>query len=266
VKKRNRADAGYTLAELLVTTAIVAITGGMLFVALQTISTLTAKNNAINFAHQQARQTMNRIVQQMHQSVSVPQLIDTSLTPLTGAAANGPAAGVSYQSVVAGPYKVWNNATAASFNIRITSRPGDPVPQPGMRLIVSAFQIEDDIVSVGGAAGAPPVRDIQLAHNLGQNITCNAGSPTYVAYYTQRSALVVVNKELRFYRQVPGPYAVVARNLTTPLPFSVPAGDNRFVKIEVVARDPHYTARGYKSVDLQMSLTVPYRYGLTIHQ
>jgi hypothetical protein len=136
-----------------------------------------------------------------------------------------------------------------------------------MRLIVPAFQIEDDIVDVGGFPGNPLVRDIRLAHNLGVTITCIAGDPIYVAYYTQRSALLVSNGQLRHYPQMSdGTYNVVMRDVATAKPFSVPGGDNHFVKIDLTARDSHTSARGYRGMDLQVKVTVPFRYRVTTHQ
>lgn len=271
---------GITLLEVLITLTIVAVTGAILLSAMQAIAVNSAKNSAINLAHQQARQSINRVVEEIRESASIPLLLDADLNPLPGN--HGPAAGVSYQVIVAGPYRVFNNANATSPNIRVfrESDKGSENDQTkdwdelikknavGLRLIVPAFQIEKDIVSVQGHSGnqTSTVHDVRLNDRLGVNITCNQGDPVYPAYFTQRSALVVVNGELRHYRKFPGSYSVVARNLVGTQPFSVPGGNNRFIQMNLIARDSRISQRGYKAVDLRLNVSVPIRYQLTSKQ
>lgn len=256
-----------TLIEIVVTTAVIGVVGAILVSLLHGVFVLSAKNSAINFSHQQMREMIHKTVDQIRGSASVPQLIDANRTPLSGANAQGPAAGVAYQTLTSGPYRVWNNTQANNSSIRITHKPGDPPPEPGMRLIIPAFQIEADIVDVGGLPGFPHVRNIKLANTVGVDIICIAGEPVYRAYYTRRSGLVVNDGELRHYPNLAKPdYTVTARNLATEKPFTVPAGNNRFIRMDLVARDPRISNRGYKAVDVKLSLTVPIRNALTIRQ
>lgn len=272
---------GITLLEVLVTLSIVAVTGAILLSAMQAIAVNAAKNGAINLAHQQARQAINRVVEEIRESASIPQLLDGNLNPLPGS--HGPAAGVSYQIIVAGPYRVFNNANASSPNIRVfreqeqgneerdaTNEWNQRIRNSsGLRLIIPAFQLEKDIVSVLGFpvnGNTSTVHDVRLNESLGVNITCMQGTPVYPAYFTQRSALVVVNGELRHYRKFPGPYNIVARNLVGATPFSVPGGNNRFIQMNLVARDSRVSQRGYKAVDLRLNVSVPIRYQLTSKQ
>ena len=259
--------AGMTLVELLVTTAVATVVGAILVSLLHGVFVLSAKNSAINFSHQQVREMIHKVVDDIRESASVPRLIDENRIPLSSAEAQGPAAGVAYQSITGGPYRVWNNTQANTKNIRITNKPGDPSPLPGMRLIVPAFQIEADIAHVGGTPGLPLVRDIHLTTNVGADIACIAGEPVYQAYYTKRSGLVVVNGELRHFPDLSKPeYTVAARNLTTSKPFSVPNGNNRFVRMELVSQDPKSSRRGFKAVDTKITITVPFRNSLTTRQ
>jgi type II secretory pathway pseudopilin PulG len=259
--------AGMTLVETLVVTAVIGVVGAILVSLLHGVFVLSAKNSAINFSHQQMREMIHKTVNEIRGSASVPQLIDANRTPLSGTDAQGPAAGVAYQTLTGGPYRVWNNTQANNSSIRITNKPGDPIPEAGMRLIIPAFQIEADIVDVGGLPGFPHVRNIKLATNVGVDITCNAGEPVYRAYYTRRSGLVVADGELRHFANLAKPdYSVTARNLATEKPFTVPAGDNRFIRMDLVARDPKISRRGYKAVDVKLTLTVPFRNALTTRQ
>jgi hypothetical protein len=265
MKTSARASAGYTLIELAVTAGVAVVAAVLFFSVLRTFSYLSAKNAAINLTHTQARTSIHRAVTEIRDAVSIPQLTDATGAPL--AASGGPAAGVSYQGVIAGPYVVWSTAAAGQNTIKITSRAGDPPLSGGMRLIIPSWFVEDDITTVSGASGSPPVRTVTLANPLLKTITCTAGSPNYVAYYTQRSALVVVGSELRYYAKKGAPqYAVVSANVTSPTPFSVPNGDNRFIQAAFATQDPRILNRGFKSMNLQTNLTVPYRFRLTTYQ
>ena len=264
--KRQTKSAGMTLVEILLATAAAVVAGLILFSVMHGVLVLSAKNAAVNLTHQQVRQMIHRTVDEIRESASMPQLIDVNRVRLP-VGSNGPAAGVAFQSMVGGPYRVWNNTAANTPNIRILIRPEDPPPEPGMRLIIPSFRVEADIVAVGGFPGEPSVRNIQLATNVGVNIICLAGDPVYLAYFTKRTGIVVVDGELRRYPDLAkDPYTVTARNVETPQPFSVPAGDNRFIKVNLFARDSRVSQRGYKAIDLKLSLNVPYRFGLTTRQ
>jgi hypothetical protein len=265
MKTRRTSLAGYTLIELAVTAGVASVAAVLFFSVLRTFSYLSAKNAAINLTHTQARTAIHRSITEIRDSVSIPQLTDAAGVSLGNS--SGPAAGVSYQGVIAGPYVVWSTAAAGQNTIKISARAGDPAVSAGMRLIVPAWFIEDDITAVTAASGSPPVRTVTLTNPLLKTITCTTGSPNYVAYYTQRSSLVVVGSELRYYaRKGINPYAVVAANVTSPTPFSVPNGDNRFIQAALVTQDPRILNRGFKSMNLQTNLTVPYRFRLTTYQ
>lgn len=257
--------SGFTLIEMMVAVAAVAIVGGVFFLVTRNIAYLSAKNAAINLTHAQARTMIRRAVGEIRDSVSIPQLMDANKASLGGSA--GPADGVSYQQIVAGPYVVWSTAAKSQNQLVISAKAGDPAPAVGMRLIVPAFFIEDNITALSAATGSPPVRTVTLANPLLNTITCTAGSPSYVAYYTQRSGLVVNGTDLRFYQDLnASTFAVVSSNITTPLPFSVPGGDNRFIQAAFATQDPRILARNFRSVNLNMSVTIPYRFRLTIYQ
>ena len=258
----KRSIRGYTLVELAVTAGVVVIAGALLFSVARTISYLGAKNAAINLTHSQARSAIHRAISEIRDSVSIPQLTDATGASLGTSA--GPAAGVSYQQIVAGPGKVWSTAAAGQKTIVITTHAGDPAVSTGMRLIVPAWAIESDITNVA-TSGANMT--ITLAQNIPSTITCTSGVPNYIAYFTQRSSLVVVGSDLRYYRvKGTSTFDVVASNVTTPLPFSVPNNDNRFIQTAFTVQDPRILGRSFKDMNLKMSLAIPYRYRLTTYQ
>jgi hypothetical protein len=65
--------------------------------------------------------------------------------------------------------------------------------------------------------------------------------------------------------------AVVARNISSPRPFSVPLNtkggtDNKFVKVQLSARDPKSTNRGYRATAALLDTAIDYRARITTFQ
>src|ERR1043166_3020982 len=112
---RPTSNSGYTSAELAVAAAVMAILGIVVFNVLNSGMILYAKNTAVNSAHQEARDGINRLTRDIHAAISVPQLRSgshdntytasgsyavASSAPVNGVAPT--AAGVSFQDVVQG--------------------------------------------------------------------------------------------------------------------------------------------------------------------
>src|SRR5688500_5814896 len=97
--------AGFTLAEIIIAVGVISLLGIIFFQVLQSGLTLSAKNTAVNAAHEEARQGILRMTRDIHAAISVPQLRDSSFavvssTPAPNASpgATPPtAAGVSFQ-------------------------------------------------------------------------------------------------------------------------------------------------------------------------
>lgn len=220
-------ESGFTAAEMVVSTAVMAILGIVFLNVLNSGMILYAKNTAVNSAHEEGRQGVNRFTRDLHAAVSVPQLRNNthdanytcgptgalydcgdpqntnsfavvSSIPVSGVAPT--AAGVSFQDVVAGsPDYVWqdnNNAT----QIKIKD-PGDP-PTAGMRLIIPQWSIEDAITKSNGAGTNHSnvfllnSQDVTVATKLGTNgrkfgqASYSVG-PYAITYYTERMLYVV---------------------------------------------------------------------------
>ena len=67
----KRYSCGYTLTEVLFTTALIGVVGLIIYALLLTGTILGAKNTAINTAHQQARMAMLEMVQDLLPGVHV---------------------------------------------------------------------------------------------------------------------------------------------------------------------------------------------------
>jgi hypothetical protein len=167
-KKQRQA---FSLPEILVTCAAFGLVGICAWYALNSGTILYAKNTAENLAHDAARTAVNRVLHDIHNAVSIPQLghIDTrtpgSYTAPDGSwvpsgvsatfyaeTGTGPSAGISFQ-VMGGP----GDPNGGPFNVK--NDPGNPelimiesgtthVPQLGMRLIFPYYNMEDTIVKV----------------------------------------------------------------------------------------------------------------------
>ena len=88
--KLSSRTAGFTLVELMFTTVLIGVVGLVLYSILYTSTVLGAKNTAVNVAHQQARVAMVDMLQDLHSSVSLPALSDS-----TGTAYPSPAPSVA---------------------------------------------------------------------------------------------------------------------------------------------------------------------------
>jgi hypothetical protein len=211
---KKSSDAGYTAAELAVATAVMAILGIVVFNVLNSGMILYAKNAAVNSAHEEAREGVNRLTRDLHAAVSVPQLRNSthdtnytasgsyavvSSTPVNGVAPT--AQGVSFQDVVQGsPDYVWQDPNSPS--LILIKDPGDQ-PTPGMRLIVPFWGIEDDIYKVtsSGVSGHSNVflqnggdqTIASKARKFGQGTYQGWVSPYAITYYTERMLYVVEN-------------------------------------------------------------------------
>src|SRR6266705_2189547 len=160
--------AGFTLPEIMISVLCFAVCGGMIFTLLNSGMILYAKNMSVNTAHEDTRRAINRLLRDIHASVSVPQLIDGfnadgSLQVHTSNTTG--AAGVSFQLVYTDPNNpsdtgaryIWKDPISTSLimiynNGSCTS--GDLCPPiPGERLIVPLWGIECDITKMV-AAGA----------------------------------------------------------------------------------------------------------------
>ena len=335
---KNIRNDGYTAAELAVATAVMAILGIVVFNVLNSGMILYAKNAAVNSAHEEAREGVNRLTRDIHAAVSVPQLRsgshDTnytasgSYTVVSSAPVNGvapTAAGVSFQDVVQGsPDYVWQDPS--NSNLILIKDPGDQ-PTAGMRLVVPFWGIEDDIYKVT-ASGTTNHSNVFLQNGGDQTVASKArkfGQGTYqgwtspyaITYYTERMLYVVENGsyiadsqgpwiysngqyvaytsgsmqryryengQLNLYRQryssngsPSNAYfywtyvATVARYISSPQPFYVPLNsggtpDTRYVGVNLTARDPSSSNRGYLATASLLNTQIDYRSRICLYQ
>jgi hypothetical protein len=103
---KSRRAAALTLVETMVAVAVIGVAGAGVFEILRTGTILFGKNTSINLTHSQTRYGLIQLQNDLHNSVSTPELTDGTGTVISGSA-TGPAAGVSFQSYAAGPMCVY---------------------------------------------------------------------------------------------------------------------------------------------------------------
>jgi hypothetical protein len=222
-------------------------------------------------AHQEARNGTMRVVRDLHQSVAIPQLVDVNLQPVS---TTGPTAGITFQIVATGPFKVMNDPAAPQLIHVETPDPTPTAPSIGDHMVVLDYNVEADIVDVQALGGGSNHWNIFLANQNEKRISPKLDS-YLVCYITRRAGYVVKNGELRFFPNLiatPTTYSVIARNITSATPFSIPLNDTgtpdtRYTSVNITASDPTSSNRGYKSTSMQMvDARVPYRAQVTKYQ
>jgi hypothetical protein len=209
--KAKSAVAGFTLIETSISTGISVIAGGLICLILVIGITLYAKSSAINLAHEQARQAMDRLQRDIHAAVSIPVLVDANRVALDS---TGPAAGVAFMLQGSPTLRVSADAAPNQTTVQVSGL-GSYAPQVGQRFVIPTFQIEADISAVSG-------NTLTLVNNLGVPVT-GTSTNNIVAYIADVVTYVVVNGEMRFYKNPSSTnYSVVSRSLLNPTPFGLP--------------------------------------------
>jgi prepilin-type N-terminal cleavage/methylation domain-containing protein len=292
-RSNHQRTAGFTLVELMITSAVFALAGGLVFIFLNSGMTLYAKNTAVNAAHQQARSAADQMLANIHAAVSIPQLVDDTLTPLPPPG-TGPAAGINFQKFDSGPYVLWTGQNVLSTQNWVSVfAPNLDASQnvTGMRFNIPSHQIEMDIQSITAFGN---YRVFTFAAAVGTNIIVSAdgsgngngngdGTSNIIGFITRRVSYAIAGAspyyELRYYpTNNLQTFRVIARNVTSttagqdPTPFRVlfnQAGGADFRSVAAVnlsTAEPQYSKRGYAAVNMFIDSCIPFRSRLTVSQ
>jgi hypothetical protein len=288
---KRRSARGFTVTELLIAISCAVILGVVGFAMLRMGTVLFAKITSNNLAHDESRAAVSRLVSDVHKAVSSPQLWDASATATGGLVtiANGTttASCVSFQILPpdGGPYEVKNDPGNPNM-IQIQYMTNGFDPQPGMRLIIPMYAIENDIIKVTSNG---PHRNVWM-RNEEERIPKSKDGTKVICYFTVRNYYVVEDGELRAYlsgvdpaggatynttitpavvggklvfRNEDGSTArpvTIARFVTSPKPFTLPNfPDRRYVGVNLTTEDSHYSNRGFKATNTLVAGSIPYR-------
>ena len=245
--------------------AFALVVGMIIFSVGKTAMTLFARNTSINLAHISTRNAMDRIVQDIRQSITSPSLTGTLTTSGTfaqGSGTGGPSAGVQVETVIAGPYLVTGNNQATATSIAVTSTNGisPTISGSGWRVLIPGWQI-DNLVTATSVSGN--TLTCTLSGTLGQNVDASSAViPAYIGlqvnYYVSGSNGDLIRRDGRGLTN-----SMVAKVLT-PTPFSQPDADHLYIAIHLGATNSDYSNRAFVSSDILFnSIQVPFRGKLT---
>jgi hypothetical protein len=200
-------ERGFTFFEMGIAVGVLGLLGLVFFQVLQSGLILSAKNTAVNSAHEEARVGVLKLTRDIHASISVPQLRDNGFTVISSDPVGGVppmSAGVSFQNVASGPNFVWKD-TNDSTKIMIKDNPNKP--DEGMRLIIPFFGLEEDITKVAAGGTANHSNVFIKADQSTPSITApDYGSPYCITYYTERVMYVV--RKGSYIPDAQGPYTI----------------------------------------------------------
>jgi type II secretory pathway pseudopilin PulG len=199
-------ERGFTVAEMAVAVGVLGLLGLVFFQVLQSGLTLSAKNTAVNAAHEEARVGILRLTRDIHASISVPQLRDNGFTVISSDPVSGVSpmsAGVSFQNVASGPNFVWRDPGNADL-IMIKDNPYKP--DEGQRLIIPFFGLEEDITKVTASGSANHSNVFIKSDQSTPTITLLSGNRYCITYYTSRVMYVVRNGS--YIPDPQGPYTI----------------------------------------------------------
>jgi type II secretory pathway pseudopilin PulG len=187
-----RGTGAFTLPEMMISIGVLGLLGGVFFSVLQSGMVLFAKNVAVNVAHEETRQGINRLTRDIHASISIPELRNASNAVVNSQPAPSPAptpihaSAVSFQNIYGGPHLLWQDPHPSLIKIRDFG----VKPEPGMRLIVPFWGVEDDIIQVA-AAGSHHHSNVFLKNGWQTALPRAEGGAYAIVYYTDRTMYAV---------------------------------------------------------------------------
>lgn len=207
MKAANHQTKGFTLLELLIVVAIVAMLGNLGWPFFTSAFALAQSNDQANLASVQCRQLSDRLQRELDRAYTRPGLVDLNRHLLAATAAPGLAC---YQPVGT-PCQVATSVAAGGNTITLTSE--GVAFQAGQRLFLPSYQFAVDILAVHGST-------LTLASAVPFDIVATAPK-TVQAIVGKLVAFVVVNGELRRYDgATSNAYVVLGTGLASSNPFT----------------------------------------------
>jgi hypothetical protein len=199
----------FTLIEIMIAAAVATVVGLAIFTSMNTAMFMAARNLSVNLTNNSERKALDRIEQVIQQANTMPVLITT-----TGAAGTSPAAGVSLDYYLGGPYvstvsgSTLPASTSALSIVRSTNAVASPpIPNPGDVLMIngapSSVRALISTVVVGATDGSGhQTIAITLVNQLGAAVSIPT-SGTLTSTLVRKVAFIVMpegtGEELHYY-------------------------------------------------------------------
>jgi hypothetical protein len=204
---RARSTAAFTLIELIIYAAMGCIVSMVAYSALRSAAVLSVKNTNLNRSHDDLRSAYDRLARHLLAANNVPTLVDTSGATV----ATGPAAGLSIDRALGGPYVLDPPTTAGSLAATATSisvwRSTDalataPVPRVGEIMLIptptgTIRAYISSVTSFGASAGLQKLT-LGLTAAVGKALSWGANEPQ-AGKLVRPEAFIVMGGELRYY-------------------------------------------------------------------
>ena len=258
---RSSRRRGLTLVELVIGIAFAMVVAMIAISISKTGLTLFARNTSINLAHINTRNAVDRMAQDIRQSVLQPLLTGTMTSPgtfVTGTGA-GPYEGIQLVSVVGGPYLLTGNNADTATQISMTGTGSVPAfSGSGWHVIIPGWKTNRVVNSITVSGST---LTCVLTTALGNPIDASSSTavvPVYLGlqinYYVSGSNGSLIRYDSR---GISNP--VVARVLT-PQPFTQPDAADIYIGIHLGTTNSDYCNRAFVSSDiLYNSVWVPFR-------
>ena len=277
----------FTLAELIVATAVFAGVTVALMTFSQTTLRLFARNLSVNHSHDSVRIADQQILRDLHNAASNFRLMSfdgttyTDVTPsvttdvdkLTGKLISTRGNVVRFRVLAGGPYKMNANATPASTNLSIDFSVGTTlpyVPQVGDKVVLPLISREYGITAVptvpttGSRTGVITIND---TGGLGFTVDATTAGNVTTAYFYREVAYSVWGGALRYHKNFNSTnktsWVQVRDRITSTQPFGLlyPTAaslvETAALRVSLETYDPNYTGRKFSNGTATLQAVIP---------
>jgi hypothetical protein len=291
IRGGKETNGGFTLVETIMAMASVGVVGLSIFYTLYYGLLLYTKNTAMNVSHQEARIALDQLESDVHSAVSPVTLTDSNGVMLSSTTTSA-SPGVEFQVMVSSTEycQVTANAAAGQDVVSVGVPPGYPSPYTGMRLIIPAYEIEQNVtaVSLSGTTATctlttPITTAIDVSDSNGNyDINCFFTQRVYYyvngpASYVQNGVTIVPAMNLDYIGvNKTQTYTMASTDLASPTPFSIPLTSSsapNFHAVQVTGlstQDPQTTSLstmfGFSTSSIMLSGQIPEYSTLTVAQ
>ncbi len=199
MKTSRRSAAAFTLIEVLITSGVVAIVGGIILVLLTMGLTLYTQNVSLGQTHFGGLVSTEQLLLKVATASEVPTLVDEAGATLAG---NGPAAGVRFYSPASPQaYLVPAAGSATDTAITIVQSGSRPAPMVGDKITLSDLGFQGVVTSVTVSGSNYTVG---FGASLGDGFNPAKASGTVIpasskCFLFRPISFISVNTSLRYY-------------------------------------------------------------------